>query len=73
MLELVLAGEEHLALVGEVAEERPLGQPGGRGDLRHRGAVEPLLGESLEGGGLQPLARARLPPHHGPTLADDRS
>ena len=64
-LELVLAGEQHLALVGEVAEERPLGDASGRGDPRDGGAVEPVLGEQGEGGGLQPLASAGLPPHHG--------
>jgi hypothetical protein len=35
------AREQDLALVGEVPEERSLGQPGPLGDLRHRGLSNP--------------------------------
>lgn len=38
-LESVGAGKEHLALVGQVAEEGPLGQAGALGDLGHGDAV----------------------------------
>ena len=38
------AGEQNLALVGEVPEERSLRESGPFGDLRHRGRLEPTLG-----------------------------
>src|SRR5689334_18037377 len=44
-----LAREDDLALVGEVAVERPLREPGPLGDLRHRGPVEAVLSVELEG------------------------
>ena len=56
----LVAGEEHLALVGEVAEERPGRQAGPRGDLGHRRRGEALLGEQLERRALQPAARVRV-------------
>ena len=71
-LEHVLAGEEHLALVGEVAEEGPLGEARPARDLGDRGRVEPALGEELKGGGLQALARTGLPAGHGVQRSDDR-
>ena len=40
LLELGAAGEEHLALVGEVAEEGALGEPGLAGDLSHGRVLE---------------------------------
>jgi len=46
--ELVAALEEHLALVGEVAEERALGEPGAGGDLGHGGLLVAPLGVELE-------------------------
>jgi len=62
------AVEQDLALIGEVPEERPLGQPGSGGDVGHRGLVEATFGEHLRRGLLQPAARIRLPPAHGPIL-----
>ena len=49
-LEPVGAGEQHLALVGEVAEERPRGQPGALGDLGHGGLLVAALEEQLHRG-----------------------
>ena len=41
--------EHDLALVGEVAVERPLGESGRLGDLRHGGLIEAVLAVELEG------------------------
>lgn len=62
--EQLLPVEERLALVGEVAEERALGQADGLGDLRRRRLFEPAGGEQLERGPLQPLRGSRFPTHH---------
>ena len=68
-LEHVLAGEEHLALVGEVAEEGPLGEARPARDLGDRGRVEPALGEERQGRRLQALARTGFPAGHGSSVA----
>jgi hypothetical protein len=36
VLEVLRTGEENFGLVGEIAEERPCGDAGMIGDLRHR-------------------------------------
>ena len=64
LLEPLRAREQDLALVREVAEERPLGEPRPLGDLGHRHLLEAALGEELERRLSQPAARARLPSHH---------
>ena len=45
LLEEAGSTEEHLSFVGEVPEERALGQPRSRRDLGGGGLVEPPLGE----------------------------
>ena len=57
-------GEENLALVGVVPEERALRQPGPLGDLRHRGLVEPPLDVELHGRLLEPAPCVWFPPAH---------
>ena len=56
-----LVGEQHLALVGEVAEERALGEVGARGDLRRRRLVIAALGEQVERGGRQAFTGVGFP------------
>jgi hypothetical protein len=51
-------GEQHLPLVGEVPEERGLGQTGALGDLVDGGGVVALLGE--QGRPRRPPAAARV-------------
>ena len=65
----LLAGDEQLALVGEVPEEGALGDAGALGDLRDGRGVVPLLGEQVDGGDDEPLARARFPSSHAAILA----
>ena len=69
LLQRARAPEQDLALVGEVPEERSLGQPGPLGDLRHRGLLEPALAVELQGRLLEPAARVRLPSTHAPIVA----
>jgi hypothetical protein len=57
--------EEDLLLVGEVAEERALGDAGGSGDLPDRRPVVAVLGEEPERGVAQPLPGPLLPARHG--------
>jgi len=57
--------EQHLALVGEVAEERALREPRALGDFDHCRLLEPALAEELQGGALQALASVRFPAAHG--------
>jgi hypothetical protein len=52
-------------------EERALGQSCPRGDLRHRGLFEPLLGVERQRGLRQPAARVRLPSTHDTMIRDD--
>ena len=66
LLQRARAAEQHLALVGEVAEERPLRQPGPLGDLRHGGLLEPALAVELQRRLREPAARVRLPATHAP-------
>src|SRR5487761_838002 len=71
VLQFASAREQHLALVGEVAEESPLGQSRPGRDLRYRGLVETALDIELERCPLESAARVRLPATHAPTLLDD--
>ena len=64
LLQHACAREQHLALIGEVPEERPLGEPRPLGDLRHRGLLEPALDVELKRRLLQTATRVRLPPAH---------
>src|SRR4051812_22358343 len=64
VLQLARAPEQHLALVGEVPEERPLRQSGPGADLRHRGLFEPALRVESEGGLLEPTACVWFPSPH---------
>ena len=64
LLQRGLALEEHLALVAEVAEERPLGEAGALGDLGRGRALVPALGVELERGFAQPEASVRFPAGH---------
>ena len=68
LLQRARAREQHLALVGEVPEERALGEPRPLGDLRHRGLLEPALAVELERRLLEPAARVRLPSSHAPIV-----
>jgi hypothetical protein len=61
LLEHGAAAEQHLALVGEVAEERPLRQAGPLGDLGDRGALVAALDVQLQGGLLEAPSCVRLP------------
>jgi DNA-binding transcriptional LysR family regulator len=64
VLEHARAVEQHLALVGEVPEEGPLGEARAPGDLRDRRLVVPALAVELKGGQLQAAVRVGLPPGH---------
>ena len=66
----LLAGDQQLALVGEVPEEGALGDPGALGDLRDRRGVVPLLGEQVDGRQDEAFARSWFPPSHGAILCD---
>ena len=66
-LELIRAGEEDLALVGEMPEERALGQPGTVGDLGDGGLLKAALVLQLEGRLGQPALGVGLPSAHGPS------
>ena len=65
--------EQHLALVREVPEERPLRDPGPLGDLRHGGPVVTALDVELHRGALEPAPCVRRPPSHGATVGRRRS
>ncbi len=56
------AGEEHVALVGEVAGERAPGQSGAVGDLGNGDVLVPELQEELDRGGPQSFFCLRIPP-----------
>ena len=71
LLQHLRAGEQDLALVGEVPEERPLREPRPLGDLRHRGLLEPALAVELQRRLLEPAARVRLPSAHASIIVDD--
>jgi len=66
----VLAAEQDLPLVGEVPEERALGQPGAVRDFGHGRGVEAVLGEQGERGTLEALPRVRFPSGHADILSD---
>ena len=65
VLQRLRPGEQHLALVGEVPEERPRGQSGPVGDLGHGGLLVPALDVQLHRCLAEPTARVRLPSTHG--------
>ncbi len=65
--------EEHLALVGEVVEERSLGEPRPLSDPGDRRALEPLFLEELESGDLQALGSVRFPSWHASKRSMARS
>jgi len=67
------AGEEDLAFVGEVAEERTFGQAGPFGDLGHRGLVEAALGVQVHGRLAEAGLGVRLPATHGHIVGEDSS
>ena len=69
--EPLLPVEKHLALVAEVTEKGPLGQPDGLRDLGRRRLLEPARREQLKRRRLQALSRARLPTHHAAKFSDD--
>ena len=71
LLKLLGAGEEHLALIREIAEERAPGQPGALGDLGHGDVLEPTFLEQFECGLLEPAMCTWLPPRHIAILVDD--
>ena len=62
LLESVLIREEHLALVGEVAEEGAFGETGAFGDVGDGGLLETTLDVELQSGRLKPTASV---PHVG--------
>ena len=62
--QLIGAGEEHVALVGEVARERAPGQAGSVRDLGDRDVVVATLEEQFDGGRTQPLLTFGIPPGH---------
>jgi len=66
----VLAGDQHLSLVGEVPEEGALGQSGSLGDLDNGGVVVALLGEQVECGAHQALPCVRFPSGHAHSVDD---
>ena len=63
-----LGREQHLAFVGEVAEERALRDARPLGDLRDGGAVEPALAVEREGRPLKPATTVSLPSTHALSL-----
>jgi len=69
--EFLIAREEHLALVGEVAEEGACREAGARGDLRDGRRREALLDEQRDRCLLQPIARVWPPSPHIRMLLDD--
>ncbi len=69
LLQRAGAPEQHLALVGEVAEERSLREPRPLGDLGHGGVLEAALAVERERGLLEPAARVWLPTRHVTILA----
>jgi len=56
--------------VGEVPEERLLGQSRPLRDLRHRGLLEASLAVEGKGRLHEPAARVRFPSGHGPDIGD---
>ena len=71
LAELVLAEKEHFALVGKVAKEGALGQPGAFSDLGDRGLLETSLDLEFHRGHLESTAGVGLPPTHGTMIQDD--
>ena len=64
LLQVARAAEQHLALVGEVAEERALRHARALGDLGDGGVLEPALAVEGEGGLLEPAPAVGLPSRH---------
>ena len=71
LLQVAPAREQHLALVGEVPEERSLREPGPLGDLRDRGLLEASLAVERERCLGEPAAAVRFPASHLPIVVDD--
>ena len=67
------AGEEDLPLVGEVAEERPLRQPGPGRDVRHGGPAEAALTVELDRRLEQAAGGVRFPAGHAARLRQSLS
>ena len=67
------AREQHLALVGKVAEERSLGKPRPLGDLLDRDLLESALAIEVERRLLEAAARIRLPSTHEMIIHGDDS
>jgi hypothetical protein len=68
---LVLAVEDDLAFIGEVAKEGALGESCARGDLGDCGLFVAVLEVQLERSELQAPARVRLPSSQAPMLSVD--
>jgi hypothetical protein len=66
----LVATEDHLALVGEMPEERSRREARPSGDLRNRRCLKPLLGEQLERRSLESAARVWSPSHET-SVCDD--
>ena len=69
LLQLTGSPEQHLALVGEVAEEGALGQAGTIGDLGDGRLLVTAFGVELERGLLEAAGRIWQPSTHGPIIA----
>jgi hypothetical protein len=65
-----LPGDQQLTLVGEVPEERALGDARALRDLGDGRRVVALLGEQVDGGHDHPLPRSWFPPRHGTIIGD---
>ena len=72
LLQRARAPEEDLAFVGEVAEERALGEPGAFGDLGRGRLVVAPLGEELERRLFESSPPVGLPSAHDGYFSDDR-
>ncbi len=64
LLQPLRAVEQHLALVGEMAEERARGQPCALGNGGHGGLFVADLAEQFDGGLAKAARRVRLPATH---------
>ena len=71
LLQRARAVEEDLALVGEVAEERALGDACALGDVLDGRLLEPALGVQLQRHAREAAARVRLPSTHADESSDD--
>lgn len=67
--QLIGAGEQHVALVGEVTGEGTPRQAGTVRDLRDGHVLESVLEKELDRGGTKALLALGIPSRHAPTLA----